>query len=58
MILASEKVKDKDNNDVYNRVSWTKHKDGSVRQLWETVTTIAGKEQITIAFDGLYKPKK
>ena len=57
MILKSESFKDKDNNDTYNRVTWTYNEDGTVRQLWENVTTIDGKENVVIAFDGLYKRK-
>ena len=57
MILKSESYKDKDGNDAYNRVIWTYNEDGTVRQLWETVTTIDGKENVVIAFDGHYKRK-
>jgi len=39
-------------NHFYNRISWTLNKDGSVRQLWETITD---NKDITIVFDGLYK---
>jgi hypothetical protein len=52
MILQSDAEKDKDGNMFINRVTWTKNEDGSVRQLWETITN--GTE-ISIAFDGLYK---
>ena len=57
MILKSESFKDKNNNDAYNRVTWTYNDDGTVRQLWETITTVEGKESVAIAFDGLYKRK-
>lgn len=52
MILQSEIEKNKDGQPFYHRITWTKNEDGSVRQLWETVTN--GKE-VTIAFDGLYR---
>jgi len=32
---------------LFHRVTWTPNEDGTVRQLWETIT------DITIAFDGL-----
>ncbi len=58
MILESEKFKDKDENDIYNRITWTKNADGTVRQLWESITILEEKEAINVIFDGLYKPKK
>lgn len=51
MILKTDEEMNKDNQPFYHRVTWTLNKDGSVRQLWETITN--GKD-ITIAFDGLY----
>lgn len=52
MILESEESINEKGQPFYNRISWTLNKDGSVRQLWETVTN---NKDITIAFDGLYK---
>ncbi|MBC2845573.1 hypothetical protein [Winogradskyella flava] len=39
---------------LFHRVTWTPNKDGTVRQLWETITD---GTDITIAFDGLYRRK-
>ncbi len=55
MILQTEEAKNKDGKPFVHRVTWTLNKDGSVRQLWETITN--GTE-VTIAFDGLYKKEK
>lgn len=52
MILKTDEEKNKKGDTFYHRVTWTLNKDGSVRQLWETITN--GKD-VTIAFDGLYK---
>lgn len=52
MILQSEESIDEKGQPFYNRISWTLNDDGSVRQLWETITN---NKDITIAFDGLYK---
>ncbi|WP_375325100.1 hypothetical protein [Flagellimonas sp. GZD32] len=51
MILTSDPF-EKDGKKFRNRISWTKNKDGTVRQLWEVLQE--GKETI-IAFDGLYR---
>ncbi|MBT8393950.1 MAG: hypothetical protein HKO81_05985 [Flavobacteriaceae bacterium] len=51
MILQSDEDLNKDGNPYYHRITWTKNDDGSVRQLWETITN--GNE-VTVAFDGLY----
>lgn len=39
-----------------NRVTWTPHPDGSVRQLWESSSD--GGEIWTVVFDGLYVKKR
>ncbi len=52
MILQSEEALNKNGDPFVNRITWTLNEDGSVRQLWETITN--GKE-ITIAFDGHYR---
>lgn len=52
MILQTDEEKNKDGQVFFHRVTWTKNSDGTVRQLWETITN--GKD-VTIAFDGLYK---
>ncbi len=55
MILRSDDEIDKDGNTFYNRVTWTDNADGTVRQLWETITKMPDGEKVAIAFDGLYK---
>ena len=52
MILKPEESINKNGEPFYNRISWNLNKDGSVRQLWETITN---NKDITIVFDGLYK---
>jgi hypothetical protein len=54
MILQTDKESNAEGKTFYHRVTWTDNEDGTVRQLWETITE--GKE-IVIAFDGLYKKK-
>ena len=58
MILKTDKELNADGNMFYHRVTWTANPDGTVRQLWETVTQIQQGETISIAFDGLYKRVK
>ncbi|WP_299889251.1 hypothetical protein [uncultured Lacinutrix sp.] len=55
MILQTDMSKNKDDKPFIHRVTWTLNKDGTVRQLWETITN---KTEVVIAFDGLYKKKK
>lgn len=43
-------------SDATNRITWTPHEDGSVRQLWET--TKDGGRTWAVAFDGKYVRKK
>ena len=52
MILESEELPNKEGILYRNRVTWTLNEDGSVRQLWEIVSS--GKV-VSVAFDGLYK---
>lgn len=52
MILKTDILKNKDGQPFYHRVTWTDNEDGTVRQLWET---IINDNEITVAFDGLYK---
>lgn len=52
MILRTDDESNAEGKSFYHRVTWTDNKDGTVRQLWET---IAEDEKVTIAFDGLYK---
>jgi hypothetical protein len=54
MIMRTEGETNKEGKIVYHRITWTSNDDGTVRQLWETITN---GEDITIAFDGLYKKK-
>jgi len=54
MVMRTEDQTNKEGKSFFHRITWTKNDDGTVRQLWETITD--GKE-ITIAFDGLYKKK-
>ena len=52
MILKTDEELNKDGNPFFHRVTWTKNSDGTVRQLWETITN---SKEVTVAFDGLYK---
>ena len=52
MILKTSVEINADGKPFFHRVTWTANKDGTVRQLWETITN---NDKITIAFDGLYK---
>lgn len=54
MILQPDKDTNAEGQEFLHRVTWTDNKDGTVRQLWETITTGEG---VTIAFDGLYRKK-
>lgn len=56
MILKSETLTNPKGEKYQNRITWTNHKDGTVRQYWE-VTKDEGKTWNSI-FDGLYKKKK
>jgi len=52
MILSSEPIKNNDANSVFNKITWTNNKDGTVRQLWESKT---GDGEWSVLFDGTYK---
>ncbi|NNE32529.1 MAG: hypothetical protein HKN40_09180 [Winogradskyella sp.] len=52
MILRTSDEKNAEGKNYYHQITWTDNEDGSVRQLWETITEGA---QTVIAFDGLYK---
>lgn len=56
IILSSKEVKGQNGKSIFNRITWTPNTDGSVRQLWESSPD--GKNNWTVAFDGLYKKKK
>ena len=55
MILQSDELTNKEGKPFYHRITWTKNDNGTVRQLWETITE--GKD-VNVAFDGLYKKKE
>ena len=52
MILRSDALKNKQGQPFYHRVTWTKNEDGTVRQLWETITN---NKNSVVVFDGLYR---
>ena len=54
MILRTDDEKNAEGKTFFYRITWTDNDDGTVRQLWETITD--GKD-VTVAFDGLYKRK-
>lgn len=54
MILQTDKEINSEGKSFFHRVTWTDNDDGTVRQLWETITE--GKD-IAITFDGLYRRK-
>ena len=54
MILRTDDDTNAYDETFFHRITWTAHDDGTVHQLWETIT--AGKD-ISVAFDGLYKKK-
>ena len=51
MIMQTAESINKDGNPYFHRITWTKNEDGTVRQLWETITN---DSEVSIAFDGLY----
>lgn len=53
MVLWSDVMKDQDGASYRNRITWTPHANGTLRQHWET-TKDEGKTWTTL-FDGLYK---
>jgi hypothetical protein len=54
MILRSEPLVQKDGTSIVQQITYTLHKDGSIRQLWEI---LQDEVAINVAFDGLYKKK-
>ncbi|MFC0605295.1 hypothetical protein [Winogradskyella pulchriflava] len=52
MIMRTDDETNAEGKTFFHRVTWTDNEDGTVRQLWETITD---KTEISIAFDGLYK---
>ena len=54
MVLKSDLVTSKKGN-FYNRVTWTKNKDNSVTQLWESINQKG--EVLQEVFRGIYKKK-
>lgn len=55
MILSSDEYIGSDGKGTIHRITWTANEDGTVRQLWETLTN---DEVTSIAFDGLYRKIK
>ena len=54
MILRTDDEKNAEGKTFFYRITWTDNDDGTVRQLWETITD---SKDVTVAFDGLYKRK-
>lgn len=54
MVMRTEDETNKEGKTFYHRITWTSNDDGTVRQLWETITD---SKDVTVAFDGLYKRK-
>lgn len=55
MILETDEATNANGQKYVHRVTWTDNEDGTVRQYWETITD---GDNITVAFDGLYKKSK
>lgn len=55
MIMRTKDEQNAKGQTFYHQLTWTDNEDGTVRQLWET---IINNDQITVAFDGLYKRSK
>lgn len=55
MILKTDVATNKNGKPYYHKVTWIANDDGTVRQLWETVTD---ETNILVAFDGIYKKVK
>jgi hypothetical protein len=55
MILKSKEFHDKNVGFFYYLITWTANRDGTVRQLWETIKST---NERAVAFDGLYKKVK
>jgi hypothetical protein len=54
MILRTDDEKNAEGKTFFHRITWIDNEDGTVRQLWETITN---DKDVTVAFDGLYKRK-
>ncbi|MAB47828.1 MAG: hypothetical protein CMC05_04270 [Flavobacteriaceae bacterium] len=54
MILRTDDEKNSEGKTFFHHITWTDNEDGTVRQLWETITN---DKDVTVAFDGLYKRK-
>ncbi|MDG5492574.1 hypothetical protein [Psychroserpens sp. SPM9] len=54
MIMRTDDEVNSEGKSFYHRITWTNNADGTVRQLWETITE---GENVSVAFDGLYKRK-
>ena len=54
MVMRTDDEINQEGNSFYHKITWTDDKDGTVRQLWETITD---EGKVTIAFDGIYKKK-
>ena len=54
MILRTDDEKNAEGKVFFHRLTWTENDNGTVRQLWETITETTN---VVIAFDGLYKRK-
>ncbi|WP_299119012.1 hypothetical protein [uncultured Winogradskyella sp.] len=52
MILRTDDETNAEGKIFHHRITWTANDDGTVRQLWET---ISGDKVVAVAFDGLYK---
>lgn len=52
MTLESQFEPSSSGPDAMNRITWTKNPDGSVRQLWESISRA---DSVSVLFDGLYK---
>ena len=52
MILKTDVAKNQKGESYFHKVTWTLNDDGTVRQYWETITN---DNDVTVAFDGLYK---
>lgn len=53
MILASEPFIHTDGGTYINRITWTNNKDGTVRQVWEVLSS--DKNLVSVLFDGIYR---
>jgi hypothetical protein len=53
MVLEG-KIHQPDGTDIKQRITWSPHPDGTVRQLWESMDS---KGQWVVSFDGLYSKK-